>query len=128
MTEFKIGDRVRNVSDRGVAGVPIGFEAEVLEIDANGDLKFQDAQDYRRVRPYEDYELVQPEGPVRTETVRKIVPGVYGRVTVGDRYGKGVWFEVSEGLDGGLVLTADELDALADTARQLAEALRDDLD
>lgn len=76
------------------------------------------------------------DGPVRTETVtkRRIVPGVYGpvRVEVQASSEFPVRLAFVGKLSGndikGRGLTADELDALADTARQLAEALRDDVD
>lgn len=72
------------------------------------------------------------EGPVRTETVttRRIVPGVYGRLEVGDRDCSELSIRLAwrTGQDEGELMhpmTATELDDLAMVASQLAEALRD---
>lgn len=64
-----------------------------------------------------------PAGPVRM--VRQIVSGDYGRLRVGSSYGNGLWVEITtDRADGTSILTADELDSVAMTASQLAEAIR----
>lgn len=118
MSKFKVGDHV--VDSNGEKGVVANVRGTSIQLrwdnGVEGGVFWED----------HDFSLVQ-SGPVRTETVtrRTIVPGVYGRLRVGDRYGTGVWVEVTEGKGGSLALTATELDDLALVASQLAEALRD---
>lgn len=115
---FKVGDRIRNVRDYDSC-IPRGFETIVLGFTGPQiTIKDQDG-DVRRRWPH-DYELVQPAGPVRTETVTRsvIVPGVYGRV------GVGVVGPFSF-VDPTRPWTADELDAAALVLTQLAAAVRD---
>lgn len=68
----------------------------------------------------------KPTGPVRTVTRKEIVPGVYGKVTVGD-FGFGCSLSVKIGWDGGggAYLQAQELREAAKVLNELASALEE---
>lgn len=119
---FKVGDKVRRVSGRSF-GNQIGYEGVISRIDGTW-LHFPDGTRGMSHR----FELVAPTGPVVTETVTKtrIVPGVYGSVTVlSDINGDSVQVLLSNGADLKTWYTADELDAAAAVLSALAKGLRD---
>ena len=130
---FKVGDKVRRVRTSGNSTTPVGFEGVIRSIENDGGISYifdNDAWGYDD--SFAEWEIVTPEGPVRTETVtkRRIVPGVYGRleVTVGatpDRVRLGLTSDADNKAHWVTTLTATELDDLAMVASQLAEALRD---
>lgn len=71
-----------------------------------------------------DYDLVaewtdESTGPVITETVKRIKPGVYGRIVVGEHLTPG-WIDIRWPVPG---CTADELRAAAATLNEIADAL-----
>jgi hypothetical protein len=132
MSKFKVGDRVRALkSERGaftqgeeytVGGkyhAENGFRAGVVRDDAGVENGWSD----------HNFELVSPTGPVVTETVKRIVPGVYGRVVISPHAETsvthvGVTFEPIIG-HGYAALSAPELRAAAAVLTQLADALED---
>lgn len=58
---FKIGDMVRNVSDKDVTDVPIGGIYTVTNITDHGIFNFLDDVGFERERDSDHYELVTPE-------------------------------------------------------------------
>lgn len=125
---FKVGDKVRRISGSNRT-TPLGFEGVIREVrrDPGDDLEYSfdgGAWGYHETCGQVRFELVQPVGPVVTETVTKtrIVPGVYGRVQV-------VTYVNSDRMDlallPGRTFTPDELDAAAAVLSELAKGLRD---
>ena len=132
---FKLGDKVRRVRTSGNQTTPVGYEGVIREIEYDPDTIFRFDNG---AWGYDDedagWQLVST-APVRTETVtkRRIVPGVYGRLEVGEatnvpdceKPDEPARVEIDLAIVGWGGLTATELDDLAMVASQLAEALRD---
>ena len=119
MSKFKVGDRVRRVSDPQ-SGAPIGYETSVTKIDG-WYLEYQGKTGQMGLSSFENWELVQPASPpspVRTKTVKEIVRGVYSGVHVCDvdKVG-GVWVEIFG------QRTASELREASRIFLELADAL-----
>lgn len=120
MRKFKIGDRVKRVSliDGKISKY---FEGEPFAVMGVNSFTVTDPNGDVHGNGY--LELVAPIGPVVTETVTRIVPGVYGRVNVVEGYDyAGIHVEVSQffcikGPDQA------ELRAAAAVLTQLADAL-----
>lgn len=114
---FKVGDKVRRTYGH-CKGQTVGYEGVISGI-GDDRLYFPDGTWGLADR----FELVQPVGPVVTETVTKtrIVPGVYDRVHVTDST---VTVFVDYGAFGKLI-AADQLDAAAAVLSALAKGLRD---
>ena len=119
---FKVGDKVRRTYGSSF-GQSKGYEGVVDHISA-GWLHFADGTRGLINR----FELVQPVGPVVTETVTKtrIVPGVYDGVKVVEVDDDGfVSIEIVDGNDCPRWMDADQLDAAAAVLSALAKGLRD---
>lgn len=129
--KFKKGDKIRRISGEN-STTPIGFEGEISKVNWDENeweyLFVGGGWGYERGPEGLNWALVeQPTGPVVTETVTKtrIVPGTYGKVSVGeidvDHENKFVKVQ----LIGSVWINADELDAAAAVLSALARGLRD---
>ena len=82
---FKVGDRVRIVGTNSLLGDVTGISASDTTIYVR---PLGDYMSYGYCRAsLEHVELVQPASPpspVRTKTVKEIVPGRYGRIEIAD--------------------------------------------
>jgi hypothetical protein len=81
------------------------------------------ASGWRIIRRASD---AKPAGPVITETVKRIVPGVYGRIGVGGAHNDCVWLWLTEAngdYDLMALLTAAEIRAAITTLTEIADAL-----
>ena len=126
MSKFSVGDRVRLKMDYGSAklgdigavdGLPMcGDDIYSVKFDAGGHSLFG-----HRI------ELVQPDStpsPVRTKTVREIVPGKYGRVEVGPNEQQfGVAYVRFFSKDAWSIMSAASLREAARIFLDLADAL-----
>ena len=124
MSKFKIGDRVIWTGDRPDK-MTNGKTYDVISI----------AREFVRVNSDDGIEegwvesnfKIAPTGPVVEEVVKRIVPGVYGRIEVSPHAETsvthvGVRFEPMSGSYA--VLSKAELSAAAIVLNQLAEALK----
>jgi hypothetical protein len=131
VSKFKVGDRVRRIKHSGqICNCPIGFETTVDELfnRPRGGFWYRGADGSRQNSSSPgDWELVQPEGPVRTVTRKEIVPGRYGRVYVArpeDDFVM-VGIVITSEVPAHVSLNASELRAAADTFIELADALEE---
>lgn len=118
--EIKIGDKVRRISN-GLSNSPVGFEAIVTEVNANGRIWYRDNDGYSVHGAPENWELVPPSipSPIKTETITRIGPGVYGRVIVGLSGANGM----TEGFKNWVSLKFDATDWNADELRSAAATM-----
>lgn len=131
MSKFKVGDRVRFVGKyRGSDDFTPGKEYEVGGKYHNAEITGVLADDRGEQNGWKNeyFELVSPTGPVveETVTVRRIVPGVYGRLNIGPGMLKSP--TVLMGVEDGIYTrqthwTVAELRAAAAVLTQLADAL-----
>lgn len=128
---FKVGDKVRRVIGWNGEPQKVGYAGRIESISEEGEDRWLNFDDGSRGLE-RSFELIEAQGPVRTETVTKrhIVPGVYGLLGVGvvDLGGKTVRIGFNGHMQEYLSATPEDLDSLAMVASQLAEALRDGLD
>lgn len=120
MSKFNVGDKVRYIKEGYT-----GKTSTVLGVLSNGLIKVDTHGKFGAC--YEKEEDLEHVGPIRTVTRREIIPGVYGRVHVGQTGGGKV--VVSMGGFGMVMqqqsFTANELREAAHILNQLAEALDD---
>lgn len=84
MSKFKVGDRVRRVGST-MPWAPYGYECAVVGIGPSGSVVYIGRDGKESSCEPADLELVSPAvspSPVRTKTVKEIVPGKYGVVEV----------------------------------------------
>lgn len=136
---FKVGDKVRRIKGSSLdrpAGMHVGGYEGVIAAFGNDEcgetIIFEDGTEGFS----DQYQLVKSApvattSPVTTETITRnsVVPGVYGRLevkAVNQEQGFVTVCLNNQSLKGGdgQYLNADELDALADNARLIANAMR----
>lgn len=132
---FKVGDKIRRCS-KAVHGSPIGFETVVIEPQlgtGHGRVWYTDKYGIEVHGDAGAFELIQ-DGPVRTETVRRLGPGVYGRLWIDEDCDGYVTVALvpkfpEEGWSPSMAeqrsFSAPELRELARVAHEIAEYLED---
>ena len=129
-TEFKVGDRVRRIKGASI-GSPIGREAVISSI-----LPIKDFYDFGSLwATFEDgtsgylkyFELVTPayKSPVVEKTVKTIVPGEYGNLSVYYKYQQPQTFDNLRIEVNTSVWTPDQLRHAAKVFEELAGALKE---
>lgn len=116
MSKFKVGDRVRRITQDHAYGLKIG---EVGKIDSFvSSNPHIEGEDVHLAHAPEFLELVAPTSPVRLETRKVIVPGVYGAIQIATVYDDGVNIYSNPGK-----WSAADLRTAAAVLNELAEAL-----
>jgi hypothetical protein len=133
MSKFKVGDRVRvkpnwyNGYTKGSPyNLPKNKDGVILEYYADCSIVVSYGETVTPPVNGEGFELVTSQGPVRLETRKVIVPGVYGRLAVETPSGSSVTISFDKKLgEGGewVIIDAAGLRAAAVVLNELAEAL-----
>ena len=118
MSKFKVGDRVRRINSDHAIGMRVG-QIGIVDGFVSGNPHVE-GEDKGLAHSPDNLELVASQGPVVTETVKRIVPGVYGTVVVGGRDNEFLPLAVSFNQRH---FTAPELRAAAAVLLELAGAL-----
>ena len=126
MAKFKIGDRVRVVNPREASLSDNGKEFTIKTDEGlwGGEQSWHGpGVSYRHKEGA--LELIEPtsQGPVRTKTVKEVVPGEYGEVTVGNAMLSKAYVKIADAYGRAVSLNATELRAAAATLLEIAEAL-----
>lgn len=122
MSKFKVGDRVRRVGKPHTAGIfPVGMEGVVTS--SFSDNRYVLDGDDRYSHDPDFLELVEEKGPVRTKTIKEIVPGIYGNILVATMAGRP---HIRMGLDDtGKIYSAEDLTHAIEIFTSIRDALRD---
>lgn len=125
MAKFKVGDRVRRVAHSSViSNCPIGHEAEVLELMGSYGFWYEGADGARQNTPApDDWELAASASPVRERTIKEIVDGTYGKISVSGATRNRVGIKISRNSDLWTDFTATELTAAIETLTTIRDAL-----